>query len=122
MRNIRSAGTRPEKILARELRSKGIYFAKNVKTLPGKPDFVFRKRKVIVFVDSDFWHGHPKRFIRPKSNRSYWLPKIARNKRRDLEINLALRKAGWKVIRVWEYDLKKNIQKSLRRVLLEFRS
>ena len=117
MQNIKSKGTTPERKLARALRSLGFYFAQNVKTLPGKPDFVFRKKKVAIFVDSDFWHGHPKRFAEPKSNRQYWLPKIARNKNRDKEVTRLLKSRGWKVLRLWEFDVKRNTKQAVNRVL-----
>ena len=77
-----------------------------------KPDIVFVSKKVAVFVDGSFWHGH-----RLKNGqalpRKYWLPKIKRNMERDKEVNLELKKMGWKVIRVWEHDLKKNQKKTL---------
>jgi DNA mismatch endonuclease (patch repair protein) len=105
MQNIRSANTKAELFLARELRKRKIYFAKNVKSIFGKPDFVFRKKKLVVFVDSDFWHGHPRRCIMPKSNRRYWNSKIKRNKLRDKEASKVLTQDGWLVLRIWEYDL-----------------
>lgn len=93
MQNIRSADTKAELFVARELRKRGIYFAKNVKSIFGKPDFVFRRKKIVVFIDSDFWHGHPRRCIMPKSNRAYWNNKIKRNKERDKKVNRALKNA-----------------------------
>ncbi len=117
MQNIRSEDTLPEKKLAKTLRAQKLYFAQYVKSLPGKPDIVFRRRKVAVFVDSDFWHGHPKRFIKPRINQSYWLPKIARNKQRDKEVNRELRKNGWKVLRIWEHAIKKDAQKCLHKII-----
>ena len=117
MQNIRSEGTRPEQLVAKELRRSNIYFARNVKTIFGKPDFVFRKKRVAVFIDSDFWHGHKKRCIMPKSNRDYWNQKIARNKLRDKAVNLKLKKEGWKVIRLWEKDIKRDLTKSLKKII-----
>ena len=117
MQNIRSTNTSPEKRIMRELRRRKIYFAKYVNSIIGKPDIVFRRKKIVVFIDSDFWHRHPKRFIKPKSNKKYWKDKIERNKNRDKEVNKKLRKDGWEVIRIWEYDIKNNIEKSLERIL-----
>jgi len=117
MQNIRSANTTPERIIAKELRKRKIYFAKNVKTILGKPDFVFRRKRVVVFIDSDFWHGHPKRCIMPKSNLSYWEGKIERNRQRDKMVNRKLKSMGWQVIRIWEYDLKKKLDKSIIKIL-----
>lgn len=117
MQNIRSKHTAPEKLIMRELSSRKIYFAKYVASIIGKPDIVFRRKKNIVFVDSDFWHKHPKRFIMPKSNKKYWKSKIECNVKRDKEVNKQLKKDGWKVIRIWEYDIKHNIDKCVKKIL-----
>ncbi len=117
MQNIRSAKTAPEEAVAKELRKRKIYFARNVKSITGKPDFVFRRKRVAVFVDSDFWHGHPMRCIMPKSNCSYWDQKIARNKDRDRQVNRELKKIGWKVIRIWEYSIKHSLDRSMNRIV-----
>nr|MBN2277745.1 very short patch repair endonuclease [candidate division Zixibacteria bacterium] len=116
MRNIRSTDTTPERIIFRELRRRKIYFAPHVKNILGKPDIVFRRKRVVIFIDSDFWHGHPKRGILPKSNKDYWHKKIERNRERDKQVNKALRKEGWRVIRIWEYDIKKNPAKCITRI------
>ena len=117
MRNVKSKNTTPEKIIAKELKKQKIYFAKNVKTITGTPDFVFRRRKVVIFVDSDFWHGHPKRCIMPKSNRDYWDNKILNNRLRDRKVNKELKLQGWKVVRLWEYDIKKHLDRSMNKIL-----
>lgn len=117
MQNICSAGTYPEQLVAKELRRKKIYFARNVKSIIGKPDFVFRRKRIAIFIDSDFWHGHKKRCIMPKSNCEYWDQKIERNKQRDKNVNRALKKEGWKVIRLWEKDIKRNLNKSLKIII-----
>jgi DNA mismatch endonuclease, patch repair protein len=116
MQNIRSVNTAPERLFAKELRNRKIYFSQHSKTLTGKPDFIFRKKKVVLFVDSDFWHGHSKRLIMPKSNLEYWTKKIERNRARDKAVNSALKKAGWKVLRFWEHDIKNSLNRSLKRV------
>ncbi len=116
MQNIRSKNTLPEKKLVKALKSQKLYFSQHVKTLPGKPDIVFRRKKVAIFVDSDFWHGHPSRFIMPQTNRSYWMSKITLNKQRDKNVNRELRKNDWKVVRIWEFDIKKNVQKCLNKI------
>lgn len=117
MQNIRSSRTTPERKLAKSLRTHSLYFAQNVASLPGKPDIVFRKRKIAVFVDSDFWHMNSKRFIMPDTNLDYWKPKIKRNIKRDKEVNKMLRKAGWRVLRFWEYDVKRNTAACAKKVL-----
>jgi DNA mismatch endonuclease, patch repair protein len=73
--------------------------------LPGRPDFLFPKQKLAVFIDGDFWHGNPRRYRIPKTNCDYWSAKIAGNRKRDRMINRVLRKKGWKVLRIWESSL-----------------
>lgn len=76
------------------------------KALPGTPDFVFEANKVAVFVHGCFWHGCPRCYRRPRSSRSYWDDKVARNRARDLHVEAQLRRRGWRVLRFWECDLK----------------
>lgn len=117
MSRIRSQNTKPELTIEKELRKRKIYFARNVKKIFGKPDFVFRRKKIVIFVDSDFWHGHPTRFVLPKSNSEFWEKKIDRNILRDKLVNKTLKKDGWKVLRFWEIDIKKDLEKILNRIL-----
>ncbi|MDR0664164.1 MAG: very short patch repair endonuclease [Helicobacteraceae bacterium] len=99
-----------------ELKLIGFFKANGVKgwrrnyKLFGKPDFVFPKIKLAVFVDGCFWHGHDCRNVTPKDNAEYWREKIARNKRRDSEVAAVLQGKGWRVLRIWECALaRKNI-------------
>lgn len=73
----------------------------------GKPDFVFRKNKVALFVDGCFWHGCPQHGTQPKTNAAFWSKKIGANRARDRVVNSTLRASGWKVVRVWEHELRK---------------
>lgn len=77
----------------------------------GKPDFVFPKLRIAVFVDGCFWHGCPRHYRRPKSRRSFWDAKIARNKARDREVGRKLRATGWRVVRVWEHALSRRMER-----------
>ena len=77
-------------------------------SLPGKPDFAFPKQKVAVFVDGCFWHGCPKCYTRPKTNRAFWDKKREDNVARDRRVNRLLRRQAWKVIRIWQHSLKKS--------------
>jgi len=77
---------------------------RNVK-LFGKPDFIFPRKKIAVFVDGCFWHGHDCRNTRPKDNEEYWAKKISRNQCRDIELTAHLEKLGYTVIRLWECEL-----------------
>ena len=85
--------------------------------LLGKPDFVFRKHKAVVFVDGCFWHGCPKHSTTPETNRSFWNQKLARNKLRDRRVARKLRERGWRVIRIWEHELQRRVQyRSIQRI------
>jgi DNA mismatch endonuclease, patch repair protein len=77
---------------------------RNYKLL-GKPDFVFPERKLTIFVDGCFWHGHPTKCRIPHTNRKYWVNKIKRNQMRDKLVNKELRKLGWTVLRIWEHKV-----------------
>ena len=118
MQNIRSKGTKPELLIMRELKRRKKYFASHADSVIGKPDIVFRRKKTAVFIDSDFWHGHPSRLIMPKTNIGYWRQKIKRNRRRDKEVNRKLKRDGWRVIRLWEYDVKNRFDKCILKILL----
>jgi DNA mismatch endonuclease (patch repair protein) len=85
--------------------------------LLGKPDFVFTKRQVAVFVDGDFWHGNPRRRL-PGTNRDYWEAKIEANKKRDRCVNRRLKGMGWLVLRVWESDLRDDPEAVMARLRL----
>lgn len=117
MRNIRSTGTKPERLIMGELKRRKIYFASYVDSIIGKPDIVFRRKKIIVFIDSDFWHGHPRRCVMPQTNVEYWNNKIARNRKRDRYVNRVLRTDGWTVIRIWEYDIMGNLEKCINNII-----
>ena len=84
----------------------------------GRPDFVFRRERVVVFVDGDFWHGHPRRGRMPKTRVEFWAAKIAANRRRDRVVSTTLRSQGWTVIRVWESSLKERPKEVARRLLV----
>lgn len=104
MSQIRSKKTIPELILKKEMKFHGfIYQPKNA---PGNPDFVNWDKQIAVFIDGCFWHKCPKCFKNPKSNKKYWLPKLERNVVRRKEIEKAYKIIGWKVLRIWEHELK----------------
>lgn len=83
--------------------------------LPGRPDFAFIKMRIAVFVDGCFWHGCPKCCRMPRTNRSYWLEKMARNRSRDAEITRHLRHLGWVVVRIRECELRKHPERTIRK-------
>lgn len=118
MQAIKSKDTTIELALRKALWHKGIRYRKNFKGLPGKPDIAITKYKIAVFCDSDYWHGYDweNRNQRIKSNRDYWVPKIERNMQRDKEVTEALEKAGWKVLRFWEFQIRKELENCIEAV------
>lgn len=118
MSRIKSTDTKPEKTVRKYLFSRGLRYRKNDRRLPGKPDLVFKKYKTVVFVNGCFWHHHDcSRFKWPSSNTDYWHKKINRNVERDEEIRKTLEEAGWRVLVIWECELKKKVaEENLRRL------
>lgn len=107
MSHIRSTNSKPEEKVRKYLFSCGLRYRKNDRRLPGRPDLVFPKYKTVVFVNGCFWHHHDcGRFVWPVSNEEYWRRKINRNTERDEQNNHQLTALGWKVITVWECQLK----------------
>jgi DNA mismatch endonuclease (patch repair protein) len=106
MAAIRSRNTKPELLLRSALRQVGATgYRLHARSVPGRPDVVFTRWRVAVFVDGVFWHGHPDHFD-PVDATSYWRDKIARNRERDRMANQALAGEGWRVVRLWDLDVK----------------
>ncbi len=101
----------------RELTKRKIFFSKYTSSIEGKPDILFKRKKIAVFIDSDFWHVNPKRCIMPQSNVAYWTQKLERNRSRDQEVNSKLTESGWKIIRLWEYDIEHEFERSIKTIL-----
>lgn len=106
MSKIRGKDTKPELIIRRYLYSRGYRYRKNVKGLPGTPDIVLPKYKIIIFVHGCFWHGHELDGHIPHSNSNFWHKKIEQNRNRDKQNKEKLKKMGWKVMTIWECQLK----------------
>ncbi|NTX45182.1 DNA mismatch endonuclease Vsr [Burkholderia cepacia] len=108
MRAVKRAGSAPEIVVRRLVWALGYRYRLNVKTLPGRPDIVLRRYRKAIFVHGCFWHGHVgcSKAKLPKSNTDYWSAKIAGNKRRDSEQIEQLRQQGWKVLTVWQCELR----------------
>ena len=121
MSAIRKRDTRPEWRVRRALHALGLRYRLHARDLPGTPDVVFRRQKVAVFVHGCFWHQHRGcRYLkRPKSNQDYWLPKLERNVERDRKAARQLRKAGWKVVVIWECQAEdaRKLARGVKRVL-----
>lgn len=118
MSAVKSKDTKPELALRKELWRRRLQYRKNYKKLPGKPDIVFPRVRLAVFCDGDFWHGHNwairgygslenelRRYSKP------WAEKITRNVQRDKQINRELQALGWRVLRIWESDIKADVKR-----------
>lgn len=119
MSKIRSSQTKSEIALRKYLWRKGLKgYRINTKDLPGRPDIVYKYKKVAIFVDGCFWHKCPRCYTEPKSNREYWIPKIQKNLERDRRNDIALEKLGWIVLRIWEHEVEENIEECGERVIM----
>lgn len=114
MAAIKANDTKPEMLVRRYLHAHGFRYGLHNYKLPGSPDIELRKYKTVIFINGCFWHGHKgcKYFRLPKSNIEFWQTKIERNRQRDIETVEALKTKGWKVITIWECELRTVIQRS----------
>ncbi|MGI8552033.1 MAG: very short patch repair endonuclease [Dehalococcoidia bacterium] len=126
MRRNRREGGKAERLLRSAVWRRGLRYRKHATALPGKPDMVFTRARVAVFCDGDFWHGRDwprlREQLRGRANAAYWLPKIGRNRERDLEQTAKLERLGWAVLRFWEADLLKDPEAAAGIVEREVRS
>lgn len=107
MRAVKSSGTAPERALLAALRAAGLPASDGSKMKEiGRPDALFKRARLAVFVDGCFWHGCPEHCRIPQSNEAYWRGKIERNRRRDAEVGDQLLERGWMGLRIWEHELK----------------
>lgn len=114
MASVKSSDTKPEMLVRRYLHAHGFRYGLHNRKLPGSPDIVLRKYKTVIFINGCFWHGHEgcKYYRLPKSNIEFWQTKIERNRQRDIETVKALKTKGWRVITIWECELRTFIQRS----------
>ena len=112
MQAVKNKGSKIETLLPKELWHRGLRYRKNVKSIYGKPDIAFIGKKVVVFCDSEFFHGFDweNKQNEIKSNRDFWILKIEKNMHRDIEVTQKLRSEGWTVLRFWGKDIKNNLQ------------
>lgn len=118
MSSIRSRDTKVELMLRRELWRKGLRY-RLYYDVPGKPDIVFSSKKLAVFMDGDFWHGYDWKKLEPKLKNDFWRDKITRNMLRDKRVNLELKKKGWRVIRLWEHEVREDATGCVKRIKRE---
>ena len=118
---IKGKNTKPEELVRKFLFANGFRYRKNDKRLPGSPDIVLPKYKTVIFVNGCFWHGHEgcKYFVWPKSNKEFWENKIKANIERDNKKINQLVERGWKVITVWECELKKDFEAVMQNLITE---
>ena len=111
MKQVKNKDSKIEVALRKELWNRGLRYQKNVTSIFGKPDLVFKGKKVAVFCDSEFWHGYnwEERKKDFKSHQEFWIPKIERNMERDKEVTAELQRQGWTVLRFWGKEIKKNV-------------
>jgi len=119
MSRIKRSNTGLEEGFRKSLWRAGLRYRKNVKEMIGKPDIYFAKKKLVVFLDSCFWHGCKAHCRRPSSNIDYWTKKIERNIKRDEEVTKYYKDSGFKIIRIWEHELKDNFDKMVKNIVSE---
>lgn len=108
MRKIRKVDTKPEMIVRRAVHALGYRYRLHAKDLPGRPDLVFRTRNKVIFVHGCLWHSHEgcPNFRPPRDNKGYWVPKLERNRARDMHVQNELLSQGWGVLIIWECEVK----------------
>ena len=117
MSRIKSRDSKIEILFRKEFWKQGFRYRKNSGKYFGKPDIVLKKHKVVIFIDSCFWHGCKKHCRFPTSRKSYWVAKIARNTKRDDEVARYYQKGGWNIFRIWEHEIKKNVGDATKRLV-----
>ena len=117
MRAVRSRDSKIETEFRETFWKKGFRYSKNSTKYFGKPDLVLKKHKAVIFIDSCFWHGCKEHCRIPSTRKDYWIPKIERNKKRDKQVNRHYKKIDWKIIRIWEHEINKGLEKSVNKVI-----
>ncbi|WP_261134881.1 very short patch repair endonuclease [Bacillus sp. Marseille-Q3570] len=117
MKSVKSSGSKLENSITKALWGKGFRFRKNVNNLFGKPDIAIKKYKIVIFIDSCFWHGCPTHSTIPHKNHDFWKRKINGNIKRDNEVTKYYKDKGWNILRIWEHDIKRNQNKSINEII-----
>lgn len=120
MARIRGENTRPELQLRQALWRRGLRYRIGLRVERARPDMVFPARKIAVFVDGCFWHGCTEHYVRPRSRPQFWAAKLASNTTRDRMQTQRLLDAGWKVLRVWEHEIKAGLDEVVERVMFNY--
>lgn len=123
MAAIKSKATKAEVMLGKAMWKEGLRYRKNDKTVFGKPDFTFKKKKIAIFVDSEFFHGKDwETKKRPATNSEFWEKKILRNIERDREVNRKLIEEDWRVLRFWSKEVLTDLKEILSEIEAEFKA
>lgn len=117
MSRIRGRNTKPEVKFRKLLFNSGFRGYRIHYDLPGKPDIVFTRKKIAIFIDGCFWHKCPICFQEPETRKEFWMKKIQSNIDRDKKVNRQLKKEGWKIIRIWEHEIRKEPEKTVRKII-----
>jgi DNA mismatch endonuclease (patch repair protein) len=120
MSRVKSKNTKLEILIFNELKNRKVFFTKHCAEIIGKPDIVFKRKKIAVFIDSDFWHqnvNNPQRAKKPSSNEIYWSAKLQRNVERDKKVSEELKIRGWRVLRIWESEIKNDLNECIGKIL-----
>ncbi|MCK5123523.1 MAG: very short patch repair endonuclease [Candidatus Pacebacteria bacterium] len=116
MSKIRSKNTKAEILVFKELQRRKIYFQKHYKRAVGSPDIALPRKKKVVFIDGDFWHGYQFSKQKKRLPKKYWQEKIENNIKRDRRTRAKLKREGWQVLRVWEHEVLKNFDKTAEKI------
>ena len=117
MQAVKSKDTKFENTVTKRIWNEGIRFRKNVNDLMGKPDIAIKKYKIVIFLDSCFWHGCELHYRAPEANKEYWQKKIERNRMRDLKTTKYYVNHNWHILRIWEHDLKRDFDKTIKSII-----
>lgn len=117
MRRIRSENTSPELLLRSALWQRGVRYRLNYRTPIGRPDIVIPRRRIAIFVDGCFWHGCPDHYSRPRASEPYWAEKLRSNIERDIRQTAVLEEQGWRVIRIWEHQVRYGLPEAVNLIL-----
>ena len=111
-----------EEVVSKELWKKNIRFRRNVRDLPGRPDIAIKKYKIVIFIDSCFWHYCPIHGRIPDTNSEFWKKKLEGNRIHDDKINEYYKNINWKVVRIWEHDIHDNLEEVIKKIITQIRS
>lgn len=117
MQAVKSKDTELERTVMHELWNKGIRFRRNVKDLRGKPDLAIKKYKIVIFLDSCFWHGCELHYRAPETNKEFWQRKIEKNRERDMKTTEYYRSRNWHILRIWEHETKQDFERTIEKLV-----